>query len=208
MTNPSSHRILKLSAQIEAMLRPFRRLNAVAWEAQYKLGAWEYLDSFTDGVELLTLVADYIPNATILDLGCGTSANLPLTQSKYRHYHGVDISTTAISRARALGRPNTSFEAADILAYETTEKYDAILLREVLYYFTPEKTKKLLQNLIGMLRSDGKIFVQFCPNDTSNYAKVVRGSGLPVVEERSRRPDRTGAQGIFIVLEPPSDQQP
>jgi len=26
-----------------------------------------------------------------LDLGCGTSVNLPLTPGAYRHYHGVDI---------------------------------------------------------------------------------------------------------------------
>jgi SAM-dependent methyltransferase len=205
MTNPFSHRILKLAAQIEAALRPFRKLNALAWNAQYKLGAWEYLDSFTDGTELLTLVTDYVPNPAILDLGCGTSANLPLAQSAYRHYHGVDISANAISKARVLGRPDTSFEVADILTYETVERYDAILLREVLYYFDPERVKELLRNLTEMLRPEGKIFVQFCPNDASNHAEVVRGCGLPVVEERSRVPDRTGAQGLFIVLEPPGD---
>jgi SAM-dependent methyltransferase len=203
MVNPPSHSLLKLSAPIEALLRPFRRLNAIAWNIQYKWGAWDYLDSFADGVELLKLVAEYMANPVILDLGCGTSANLPLTQGAYRHYHGVDISTNAISKARALGRPYTSFEAADILTYEAIEKYDAILLREVLYYFTPEQTSELLRNLTGMLRPDGKIFIQFCPDGASNYAEVVRDCGLPIVEERDRRPDHNGTPGLFIVLEPP-----
>lgn len=96
------------------MLRPFPRLNGAAWNAQYKLGIWKHLDAPGDGDQLLELVEEYTPNATILDLGCGTSPNLPLTASKYRHYHGVDISAMAVEQGRALRRPDTSFEAADI----------------------------------------------------------------------------------------------
>ena len=114
-----------LAAPVKMLVRPFPRLNAALsaaiWNFQYKRDQWNYLDS-ESGRQPLSLVEEYVPDAKILDLGCGTSANLPLAPGRYRHYHGVDISAIAIERARALGRPDTSFETADILTYQTHER--------------------------------------------------------------------------------------
>jgi trans-aconitate methyltransferase len=193
-----------LAAPVKMLVRPFPKLNATLsatiWNFQYRRGQWNYLDSET-ARQTLSLVEEYAPDAKILDLGCGTSANLPLTPGRYRHYHGVDISVAAIQRARTLGRPDTSFETADILTYETGEKYDAILLREVLYYFPTEKVAGLLLHLANFLEPGGKIFVQvWDAYARSEYTEVVRGCGLQVVEERVRT---EGGGGIVIVLASP-----
>lgn len=144
---------------LEIFVRGNPRLNSMLWDVSYSLGVWRRLDR-TDGPALPAL-AELIPSdARILDLGCGTSKNVPLEHSRYGHYHGVDISRQAIARARALNRPNTSFEVADILTYHTDDRYDAIFLREVLYYFPVGTVADLLRRCAGMLRPGGIIFVQ------------------------------------------------
>jgi SAM-dependent methyltransferase len=187
-----------LAKPIKAMVRPFPKVNAAMWNVQYRLGMWRYLDSSPDGVQALMLIEEYAPNASILDLGCGTSANLPLDRGTYRRYHGVDISTAAVDRGRALGRPNTSFETAEILSYDTGERYDAILLREVLYYFAVDRVAPLMRRLSEFLEPGGKIFVSlWAEYADSEVADVVRNCGLSVIDERKWK---DGAGGTFIVL--------
>jgi len=185
----------------------FPRLNAAAWNAQYKLGVWNP-KHFAAGAQILNLVEEFTPNATILDLGCGTSATLPLAPENYRHYHGVDISAAAIERARALGRSDTSFEAADILTYEPAGQYEAILLREVLCYFTANQAAELLRRMAGFLRPGGQLYVQLwqgarSPFTTpSQFLDVVRNCGLVVVAERAMEGSNGSDAVAFLVLGP------
>lgn len=146
MVRASSLRPLtKLARPIKVLTRSFPKLDAVKWNTQYRLGIWKYLDPLTKtGAEILIIVEKYAPRAKILDLSCGASANLPLDQDKFVHYHGVDISARAIEIGRSIERPNTSFEVANILTYDTDERYDAILLREVLYYFPADTRSRTL----------------------------------------------------------------
>ena len=111
--------------------------------------------------EILRLVEQYSLHAKILDLGCGASTNLPLIPGTFGQYHGVDISESAIKQARALKRPGTSFEVADIFTYQPGEQYDAILLKEVLYYFTADQVVQLLHRLAGSLSAGGKISYRY-----------------------------------------------
>jgi trans-aconitate methyltransferase len=185
-----------LAVPVNILKRRFPRLNGALWNAQYRLGIWKYLDTSLDsGSEILVLVDEYAPNPRILDLGCGTSANLPLTPGRYRHYHGVDISATAIRQAEALGRSHASFEVADIITYSTSQRYDAILLREVLYYFLPEQAAQLLIRLAGFLEPTGKIFIQVF----ESVDEVVRSSGLSVFYTRTET-TADGAPGAALMV--------
>jgi len=196
-----------LAAPVKVLMRRFPRLNAAVWNVQYRLGMWHYIDS-EDGTQVLMLVERYFRNPSILDLGCGTSINLPLTAGKYRHYHGVDISTNAVERARALARSDASFEVADILTYDTGERYDAILLREVIYYISAQKVAGFLRLVSGLLAWQGKIFIQIW--DTGSFAEfvdVIRNSGFRVLEEQITRYNG-GPEGIVIVLGTPESEPP
>lgn len=190
--------------RVSPVLRRFPRLNAAMWNVQYKLGIWDHLSTAPDG-EILRLVQEYSPHASILDLGCGSSVNLPLIPGSFRQYHGVDISESAIRQARALKRPGTSFEVADIFTYQPGEQYDAILLKEVLY-FTADRVVELLHRLAGFLSTDGKIFVQVwqgaaLPNATpAQFADLIRNCGLTVFEERERKTPDGSPGGFFWVL--------
>ena len=191
--------------RVSPVLRPFPRLNAAAWNVQYKLGIWNYLNSGSDG-DILRLVEQYSSHPKILDLGCGSTANLPLIPGSYRQYRGVDISATAIGQARALKRPDTSFEIADIFTYQPDEQYDTILLKEVLYYFSVDRAVELLRRLAGFLSADGKIFVQVWQGGASlnttptQFADLVRNCGLMVFEERERRTPDGSSGGVLMVL--------
>ena len=172
---------------LNTLIRPRPRLNGLVWDAQYAVGIWDYLDRTTDGDRSLsTLERHIVKDAKVLDLGCGTTANLPLNPGRFRHYHGVDISRKAIARARALRRPNTSFEVADILTYRTRQRYDAILMREVIYYFPAEHVPDLLRRLSHMLEPGGRILVTIY-DVTSPQARtlveVMLGSGLRLEDE-------------------------
>ncbi|MEH1100525.1 class I SAM-dependent methyltransferase [Micromonospora sp. CPCC 205561] len=187
---------------VRALVRRSTRLNAALWDTQYALGFWGYLDGAGDGAMPLSLIETWAPRPTILDLGCGTSANLPLTRGRYRHYHGVDISRRAIEVARSLDRPDASYEVADIRAYRSMERYDAVLLREVIYYLSVAEAEHLLRRLPDMLTARGRILVQIYDVDRSQqFVEVIRGCGLDVA---TRLPtDRAdGATGAFFVLTP------
>jgi SAM-dependent methyltransferase len=195
----------KLAAPVKALMRRSPRLNAIVWNAQYRLGMWNYMDS-EDGAQVLMLVERYFKKPSILDLGCGTSANLRLIADRYQHYHGVDISANAIEHARALGRPNASFEVADILTYETNEIYDAILLREVIYYIPAQKVSKFLWRIAGLLSPEGNIIIKIWnTNSFAEFVDVIRNSGLRVLEEQAARLNE-GPEGIFIVLGMPESK--
>jgi len=193
--------------RLSPMLRRFPRLNAAAWNAQYKLGIWNYLDT-SDGA-ILSLVEEYSSKALILDLGCGTTAGLPLVPGRFKHYHGVDVSHVAIKEAQTLSRPDTSFEIADIFTYQPDREYDAILFREVLYYFSTDEAVQLLRRLAKYLETDGNIFVQVWrdgtpPDSTPNqFAEVIRNSGLALKAERVRG----NSDGLFFVLGRPKETE-
>ncbi|MGI5151282.1 class I SAM-dependent methyltransferase [Plantactinospora sp. CA-294935] len=178
-------------------------MNRAWWNAQYALGFWRYLDDMSDGNMPLSLIETWAPRPTILDLGCGTSANLPLAPGRYRHYHGVDLSSRAIEAARALDRPDTSFEVADIRTFDTARRYDAILLREVVYYLTEAEAADLLRRLPAMLTPRGRIVVQiYHEAPAEEFARVVRACGLSVAEEVPARLGDSPAGAFFVLTGP------
>ena len=178
--------LYKALAPIGPITRKFSRLNAVSWNLQYRLGFWDHLDAERAGQGLIQIMQKYVPEASILDLGCGASANLPLAPGTYRHYHGVDISDKAIERARALGRADTSYDTADILTYVPKEAYDAILLREVVGHLPLAKISGLLRRLSGFLTPDGVIMVQIWAGGMNpRLTDAIEGSGLPMAQVSS-----------------------
>ncbi|MEE6262374.1 class I SAM-dependent methyltransferase [Plantactinospora sonchi] len=201
MANPLVRTLARLTSfPVRVLIRPHRRLHAALWNVQYALGLWRYLDDMSDGAMPLSLIETWARQPTILDLGCGTSANLPLAGGRYRHYHGVDLSQRAIEAARALGRPDTSFEVADIRSYRTGRRYDAILLREVIYYLSPAESAALLGRLPTMLTDRGRIVVQIYDVARADaFVRVIRECGLPLVAELPVRLD-DGPAGAFFVL--------
>jgi trans-aconitate methyltransferase len=175
-----------VTTRVKAFARSSPRLNAALWDVQYQLGLWNYLDAAKAvSGELAEIVEKYAPQASILDLGCGTSVNLPFEPGTYRHYHGVDISAKAIKRARTLKHPAATYETADILTYEPQETYDAILLREVIYYLPLEQVSDFLARISGFLAPGGVILIQVWTGEKSpGLIAAIEESALPVILDK------------------------
>ena len=190
----------KITTPVKKLVNRFPVLNAAIWDLQYRLGMWDDLDRAT-GTQVIALLEKYTAKPDILDLGCGKGINLHLEENSYRHYHGVDISASSIQTARKHARPNTSFEVADILRYETAERYDAVLLREVIYYIPMEQIPDFLRRAAGFLKPDGKIFIQLWDkNSCTEYIEVIGKTGFPLLEEQvAKRAD--GPESTVIVLQ-------
>ena len=158
------------------------------WDSEYTTGQWDYLDTSADTLPN-TLIENYAANGRILDLGCGTTRNQRLEPDSYAYYQGVDISPDAIERARAIGRPDSGYDVADVVSYRPTGRYDLILLREVVYYLPPRVATRLVRRCADSLTDQGVIAVIIWNTDW--YARTVaavRRSGLPIVKEHAHQP--------------------
>jgi 2-polyprenyl-3-methyl-5-hydroxy-6-metoxy-1,4-benzoquinol methylase len=195
----------RITTPVKALVNRFPVINAAIWDLQYRLGMWDDLDRAT-GAQVIALLERYTVKPDILDLGCGKGINLHLAETGYGHYHGVDISTNSIQTARKHARPNTSFEVGDILRYQTAERYDAILLREVLYYIPMRQIDEFLRRTAGFLKPSGKIFIQLWDkNSCTEYIEIIANAGFRLLEEQVAKSDE-GPESTVIVLQASAPQ--
>ena len=122
----------------------FRSLaSAEHWDEQYKAGDWDGLRSDPSQMGHHMVVLGYTlragSNPRILDVGCGSGGWLEYIQRAgmpYERYLGIDVSTEGIELARPLADARTEFAVcADGATYTPTERYDAIVFNEVVWYF-------------------------------------------------------------------------
>lgn len=107
------------------------------WNYKYKKGKWDFMGN--EELRYNTIVnyinQQQIPNAKILDLGCGYGSLLDyLPPTSYSHFTGIDLASAAIQRAKNKNYPNAEFQTADIHTYKPQQQYDFIIFNEVLYY--------------------------------------------------------------------------
>ena len=109
------------------------------WDAEYSDGDYtERLDTITH-VAHHAVILGYLSYGAkaprVLDIGCGHGRLLQLLAGLgFSEYVGVDWSAEGIERARSLLVPHTRFEAADMNDWDTTERFDAIVLNNCLSY--------------------------------------------------------------------------
>ncbi|MCP4638953.1 MAG: methyltransferase domain-containing protein, partial [bacterium] len=94
----------------------------------------------------------------ILDIGCGVgiASNLLANRSITRTVHGIDSDEAKIHVAKvsARGRPSVTLETADALSADLP-RADAVLLIDVLHYWTPENQRRLIERACAALAPGG-----------------------------------------------------
>jgi len=137
------------------------RQSASEWDADYAAGNWEGLDSITEVAHYMLILGylDYaVQPARLLDVGCGHGRLLRLlARFGFGGYLGVDISSEAVERARALSVPGTRFEVVDMNRWDTGERFDAVLFNESLYY--AQDPRRVFERAVGWLAEDGIVIV-------------------------------------------------
>jgi len=129
------------------------------WEHQYETGHWDFLHTLGELGRFSVLVGylhELKPNGAVLDIGCGEGLLFKRLQTtSCSQYLGLDISATAIEKARAMGAG--PFICADAEHFVPTDTYDVIIFNESLYYFLdPVAT---VVRYTSALRPDGIMIV-------------------------------------------------
>ncbi len=106
-------------------------------------------------------------NSKVLEIGCGIGTVTQLIAEKLRDgkITAIDISPKSIEIAqnRLKHLTNVSFKAADITQTDIKEKYDFILLPDVIEHIPIEQHPKLFKQLASLLSENGIIFIHI-PN--------------------------------------------
>ncbi len=132
-----------------------------AWEAQYRSGAWAYLGQL-DETSRYSIIVGYlsvlVPRGAVLDVGCGDGVlHERIVANDALRYVGVDISGAAVDMILAK-HPQARVSQADAETDIPTERFDAIVFNETLYYFT-DPADTLRRYCEKALSPDGVVIV-------------------------------------------------
>lgn len=95
---------------------------------------------------------------SMLDIGCGHGGYLRKLQALEPSWDltGIDLEEEVIEEARSRDeRGEIQFEVADFMNWETEEQFDAVMMNNMLYYFSPEERIQLLERLRDRLEENG-----------------------------------------------------
>ncbi|HEV8565000.1 MAG TPA: class I SAM-dependent methyltransferase [Actinomycetota bacterium] len=123
--------------------------------------------------ELLDALADgwLTPRSKVIDVGCGLASELGHLATLGSFTVGVDLSLTALERARAI-HPAVRLVAADALRMPFTSRtFDAALDRGCFHYLSRRDRPPYAAELARVLRPGGRLLLRACttsegmPND-------------------------------------------
>lgn len=94
----------------------------------------------------------------ILDVGCGAGQFTNYFCELGFNAKGVDFSSGLLAIARKK-YPNVEFLNADICEYDTSDLYDGIFTKDMLFHLPDEDIVKTLKSFRKMLKQNGKICI-------------------------------------------------
>ena len=172
----------------------------------------EYSGDYTERLETINHVAHHAvimgyltygtKKPTILDVGCGHGRLLRLLAGfDFAEYVGMDWSSRAVEQARSLSIPNTRFEIADMNHWETTDRFDAVVLNNCLSY--ADDPSEMFHRALGWLAEDGIAVVAMYRGLGAHYIwTLIQSQAVEKVAACTVRDERTGAFWDIKVLRP------
>ncbi len=115
----------------------------------------------------------YKTRGSMLELGCGNGHLLKVMKDLGWNYTGVDIDTKYV-----LDEVKANVKQADILFYKDQNKYDLIVIEQVLEHILSQDCIYFLSNLYGMLKEGG--YLVSCTPNRLNGPHDVSGWFLPL----------------------------
>lgn len=104
------------------------------------------------------------PSLNVLEIGCGEGGNLLPFAKRGCRVTGIDISDIRIAEAKLFFQEEKlsgNFFCQDIFTVQTNEKYDIIIIRDVIEHVLDKK--RLLMIASSLLNGNGLLYVGFPP---------------------------------------------
>ena len=124
------------------------------WDNKTWLSSKSYISQFN---KFLKTKIDFNKNSKILDIGCGRANIISALQKNYKFKNkpiGIDIV------ANKDVKKNIIFKKIDVFKYlKKKEKYDLILIKQTIHFFTKKKLNYLLNLAKKSLNPKGKILI-------------------------------------------------
>jgi 2-polyprenyl-3-methyl-5-hydroxy-6-metoxy-1,4-benzoquinol methylase len=179
-------------------------VDANQWDAQYAGDYAGGLDSIGN-VPHHMVIAGYLTCAArdqpkILDIGCGHGRLLQLLAGLgFAEYLGVEWSAEAVEQARSLSIPQSRFDVADMDRWDTSERFDAIVLNESLTYSVDPR--QMLERTLGWLAPNGIVIVSMFRGLGTRYIwSRVRSSCVEQLAACTVKDDASGGTWDVKVL--------
>jgi len=122
---------------VRAVRRLFNVDRERRWNTQYATGVWDRLRALEEMAHHAVL-AGYVralaPGGSVLDVACGEGLLRDVLGDACATYLGIDFAEP-IRLAGPRTTAGTRFSVADMHEFTTTERFDAIIINECLYYF-------------------------------------------------------------------------
>ena len=125
------------------------------WDNKTWLSSKKYINSFND---FLKSKIDFNKDMQILDIGCGRANIISALQKKYKFKHkpiGIDVVKNGNIKK------NIIFKKINALKYlkKTNKKFDLILIKQTIHFFSKEQIKSLLIPVKSKLNIGGKLLI-------------------------------------------------
>jgi len=94
-----------------------------------------------------------------LEVGCSIGVLTQLLSRRCLSLLAIDVSSTALEAAKAINDSNVTFCLANLPAEFPQNKFDLIVLSEVLYYFSAWDLERVTRSCASSISKDGEIVV-------------------------------------------------
>lgn len=158
-----------------------------------RVGLRDWLAPNPRHARLRTLVSDILAgrdDLRLLDVGCGVGV-MTSYLTRYGSVTGTDFSTSAIAAAQRIV-PEARFFAGTFDDLPAGERYDAVMLFDVLEHIPEVDRPGFLGELVELLTEDGVLFMSTPYPDFTARRKTADDATLQVIDEEVRLADVIG----------------
>ena len=125
------------------------------WDNKTWLSSKSYISQFN---KFLKTKINFNKDLQILDIGCGRANIISALQKKYKFKKkpiGIDVAKNGNIKK------NIIFKKINALKYlkKTNKKFDLILIKQTIHFFSKEQIKYLLSQIKSKLNIGGKLFI-------------------------------------------------
>ena len=124
-------------------------------------------------------------HSNVLEIGCGIGTLTGLLASRAGKVLAVDISPESIVRAKQrLGKySNLSLLVSDMSDFSTTEKFDFVVLPDVLEHIPVEQHASLFKTIATVLKDDGRVCIHIPDPYYLEWVRAHRPELLQIIDQ-------------------------